>query len=282
MRPCTNGGIIAVPNHGSHLRTDPDRRAAGAFGQRRCAGPAGPRGGGAYFDGTVSLSASVHPHDGDIAALRFAPQGQAAAGNVKLRVRQANGRMRCLRAEYRRDAQCPLHLMQRLQDAKSLPRTQVDAALTTNFRGMRDNAGDCICFKGHNHCGPVERSVPSLRSSIGAGCRPIPFGADLSFAAAKPHTFPGLTVSGADLARESARHRDHLVGQRRQAVRDGVSLGAQVLHAGRRQRVARLAHLVGPGRAAHPARASSTRASRSASSWTTRSMRWTPAPSICA
>ncbi len=51
------------------------------------------------------------------------------------------------------------------------------------------------------------------------------------------------------LPRESARHRDQPVGKCRQAACDGLSRGDQALHVGRRQRIARLAHLVGPRRA---------------------------------
>jgi len=51
-----------------------------------------------------------------------------------------------------------------------------------------------------------------------------------------------------DLTRKLARYRIESGGQREQAVCDGLSLTRQTLHAGRCQRVARLAHLVGPGR----------------------------------
>ncbi len=175
--------------------------------------------------------------------------------------------------------------------------------------------------------------MPSLRSSIGAGCRPISFGADLNFVRPKPRTFPGLTAPGsararrqdlvrsshgvctvdefrahratpwwqlgrahavvcravprnglcaAHLARESARHRGQPVGQYQQAVCDGLSLGGQALHAGRRQRIARLANLVGPCCFADSPCTQALRGRlRARCRIGTPSMRWIPAPSIC-
>ena len=70
---------------------------------------------------------------------------------------------------------------------------------------------------------------------------------------------PGDGLRAADLARKLARHRSQPVGQCRQAVCDGVSLGGQALHDGRCQRVSRLAHLVGPGCVADPACAQAVR-----------------------
>ena len=59
-------------------------------------------------------------------------------------------------------------------------------------------------------------------------------------------------VRVADLAREPSRYRSQLVGQFHQALRDGISFGCQTLDAGRRQRIAQLAHLVGPCRSVDP------------------------------
>jgi hypothetical protein len=73
---------------------------------------------------------------------------------VNLRLRQADGRIRCVRGEYRRspgEAGAPMQLLLHLQDAKSLPRTVDDATLTANFRAMMDSAGDAVYFKDRNH-----------------------------------------------------------------------------------------------------------------------------------
>ena len=52
------------------------------------------------------------------------------------------------------------------------------------------------------HYCPVKWATPSLRSSIGAGYRPISFGADLNFVCRKPRTFPGSTASGSTRVRD--------------------------------------------------------------------------------
>ena len=59
----------------------------------------------------------------------------------------------------------------------------------------------------YHYC-PVKRTTPSLKSSIGAGCRPISFGADLNFSCQKPSTFPGLTTPGrAHVSAQPAQRR---------------------------------------------------------------------------
>ena len=89
-------------------------------------------------------------------------------------------------------------------------------------------------------------------------------------------TFAQLTL------RDSLRDIEGCLGAKYiQALRDGFSLAGQALPVGRRQRIARLAHLARSGHLADPARASTTRVSRSVSSWTTLCTRWTQAPSIC-
>src|SRR5665213_4326464 len=65
---------------------------------------------------------------------------------------------------------------------------------------LRTNTSDLgfasrAIFASNHYC-PVKCSAPSLRSSIGAGCEPILFGADLNFVCPNPRTFPGLTASG--------------------------------------------------------------------------------------
>ncbi len=107
-----------------------------------------------FVAGRIDLPGCIHAHDDDIAALLFASAGEAGGGVVNLRLRQADGRIRCVRGEYQRTAgeagaAMTLHLC--LQDARSLPRTLDDAALTANFRTMMDNAGDYIYFKDRNH-----------------------------------------------------------------------------------------------------------------------------------
>ena len=108
------------------------------------------------LQGLVSISALLHPADQDVldAMLsiqpRFASQPQHHVCN--LRMRQANGRIRCLVADYDQEstvAGAVLNL--RLRDAKSLF-DPVDAlAAHAGFRSMMENTNDFIFFKDRNH-----------------------------------------------------------------------------------------------------------------------------------
>jgi PAS domain S-box-containing protein len=106
----------------------------------------------AFLAGTVDLRTRVHADDADIVAQLFAPQAIALHQVVNLRLRQANGRIRCVKCSYGKLATAAgvtLDLL--LEDAKSLPRTLSDAALTANFRAMMENTNDFIYFKDRNH-----------------------------------------------------------------------------------------------------------------------------------
>ncbi|MBP6763618.1 MAG: PAS domain S-box protein [Rubrivivax sp.] len=125
-----------------------------------------------FVSGAVSLVQRIHPHDQDIAERLFADFDSPEIEAVNLRLRHADGRIRCVRGEFRKTRACPaapLLLELRLQDAQSLPRTLEDAALTANFRAMMENTDDYIFFKDRHHvftgasqtlvslCDPAER-----------------------------------------------------------------------------------------------------------------------------
>ena len=105
-----------------------------------------------FVRGSVSLGELIHPDDGDLAAVLFAPDCARATGVFNLRLRQACGRIRCVRATYEKSqlsGHCTMDLL--LQDAKSLPRTLDDASMTVNFQAMMENTDDFIYFKDRNH-----------------------------------------------------------------------------------------------------------------------------------
>jgi hypothetical protein len=108
---------------------------------------------GEFIDGTVSLAQRIHAHDQDVAERVFAPCASAATEAVNLRLRHADGRIHCVRGEFRKTAtdDARLQLELRLLDARSLPRTLDDAALTANFRAMMENTDDYIYFKDRHH-----------------------------------------------------------------------------------------------------------------------------------
>ena len=108
------------------------------------------------LQGKVSIMALVHPDDQDVldAMLCIEPpsaaQPQTHVSN--LRMRQANGRIRCLVAEYDHQltaAGAVLNL--RLRDAKSLFDPTDALAANPGFRSMMESTNDFIFFKDRHH-----------------------------------------------------------------------------------------------------------------------------------
>lgn len=105
-----------------------------------------------FLGGKVGLRDRIHPDDADIAEMLFSSLAEPLAGSCNLRLRQANGRIRCVKALYaKRKEDDRILLDLTLQDAKSLPRTLSDAAATANFRALMENTDDFIFFKDRNH-----------------------------------------------------------------------------------------------------------------------------------
>ena len=106
----------------------------------------------AFLAGRRDLRALIHADDADIAARLFAPQAAFTRQVANLRLRQANGRIRCVKCSYEKVAiAAGVMLDLLLEDARSLPRTLDDAAAMANFRAMMDNTDDYIFFKDRNH-----------------------------------------------------------------------------------------------------------------------------------
>jgi two-component system sensor histidine kinase/response regulator len=108
------------------------------------------------LQGGVSILALVHPDDQDVldAMLRIEPQSatQPQSHVSNLRMRQANGRIRCLVAEYDHQltaAGAVLNL--RLRDAKSLFDPTDALAANPGFRSMMESTNDFIFFKDRHH-----------------------------------------------------------------------------------------------------------------------------------
>ncbi|QFY90409.1 PAS domain S-box protein [Magnetovirga frankeli] len=105
-----------------------------------------------YLSGRVSLRQQIHPHDSDIADRLFSPGDPAASGVFNIRLRHANGRIRCFRGQYSKEPG-PQGLMLNLllQDAKSLKRTMPDVSTMANFTAMMEITDDYIYFKDRHH-----------------------------------------------------------------------------------------------------------------------------------
>ena len=110
-----------------------------------------------FLASRVRLEDLIHPDDCDIADVLFGrekpEQTQAIPSSFNLRIRHADGRIRCIRGQATRlagpDGEAVLDLL--LQDAKSLWKGPQDQALPANFRAMLESADDYIFFKDRNH-----------------------------------------------------------------------------------------------------------------------------------
>ncbi len=107
-----------------------------------------------FVSARVLLMDRIHPDDSDIAATLFSPKEESESRAANLRIRHADGRIRCIRAEYSKTAapargQMVLDL--RLQDAKSLGKRSGTKLLTAQLRAMMENTQDYIFFKDRNH-----------------------------------------------------------------------------------------------------------------------------------
>ncbi len=107
-----------------------------------------------FLAGKVSLKNLIHVHDQDIASDLFSTEINKTSGTCNIRLRQANGRIRCIKCQYTKEPDTPggkpiLEL--RLQDAKSLWQGRVDQAMMVNFNSMMENTDDYIYFKDRNH-----------------------------------------------------------------------------------------------------------------------------------
>ena len=106
-----------------------------------------------FLTSRVTLRDLIHPDDADIADDLFAPQIQEEETAFNIRLRHADGRIRCLKGHYTKkaDSDGRFVLKLRLQDAKSLRQGADGETMTANFRAMMENSDDFIFFKDRNH-----------------------------------------------------------------------------------------------------------------------------------
>ncbi len=106
-----------------------------------------------FLNNRVSLKDRIHPHDHDITNRMFSPSIHNKSGPFNIRIRHANGRIRCIKGYYTKETgsngQNILNLL--LQDAKSLRQFAGYSSTMQNFKAMMENTDDYIYFKDRNH-----------------------------------------------------------------------------------------------------------------------------------
>ncbi|MDP3540765.1 MAG: PAS domain S-box protein [Azonexus sp.] len=109
---------------------------------------------GEMLDGKVSLLSLIHTDDQDIADELFSSDSVLATGEFNIRVRQANGKIRCIKVNYEKfpDPVSKVTVLDLvLQDAKSLWQGADHQAMMANFVAIMENTDDFIFFKDRNH-----------------------------------------------------------------------------------------------------------------------------------
>ena len=106
-----------------------------------------------FLSSEVSLIDLIHPHDADIAERLFSIDKPHDSGTFNVRLRHADGRIRCIKGSYKkrpsRGGRVTLRL--NLQDAKSLWKEPSRKRMTANFRALMENTDDFIFFKDRNY-----------------------------------------------------------------------------------------------------------------------------------
>ena len=97
-----------------------------------------------FLSGRVSLRERIHRDDRDLAERLLA----TGHGSCNLRLRQADGRIRCIRAQFAGESGT---LDLRLQDAKGLARPGAAEALLAECKAMLAITGDQVACKDRNH-----------------------------------------------------------------------------------------------------------------------------------
>jgi PAS domain S-box-containing protein len=128
-----------------------------------------------FLTGRVSLKELIHPDDGDIAETLFLPDLHTISGSFNIRIRQANGKIRCVRGSYgkRQGEGCSIVLELLLQDARSSKRTLDNVGSQAPLLAIMENTDDYIYFKDRNHV------FTGASQSLVALCQPAEHWTDL-------------------------------------------------------------------------------------------------------
>ena len=106
-----------------------------------------------FISGRVSLAERIHADDAESFAKRFCSCTPSIGETFNIRLRQANGRIRCVRGRCSREiasnGNAVLHLI--LQDAKSLKAKRGDLTSSVTLRSVLESVDECVYFKDRNH-----------------------------------------------------------------------------------------------------------------------------------
>ena len=107
-----------------------------------------------FLTSRVRLKDRIHTDDADIAGMLFSPQLEKASGSFNIRLRHADGRIRCVKGQFTRESakvhgKASLDLF--LQDAKGLYASLDEPASLTTIDPAMDIIREGLYFKNRNH-----------------------------------------------------------------------------------------------------------------------------------
>jgi diguanylate cyclase (GGDEF)-like protein/PAS domain S-box-containing protein len=107
-----------------------------------------------FLASRVSLKDRIHADDADIAGMLFSPTAENDSGTFNIRLRHADGKIRCVRGQYTREpakvgGKAALNLL--LQEAKSLYGNLNEPASLTTIDPVMDIVDEALYFKNRNH-----------------------------------------------------------------------------------------------------------------------------------
>lgn len=105
-----------------------------------------------FLAGKVSLQSRIHKDDQDVADELFSTEPNPVSRSFNIRLRHADGRIRCIKGHYNKVRQANEWVLELLlQDATSLWQAQTEQSMLTNFNALMNNTDDFIYFKDTNH-----------------------------------------------------------------------------------------------------------------------------------
>ena len=107
-----------------------------------------------FLSANVSLKDRIHLDDSDISSQLFSTDLSIASGSSNLRIRQANGRILCVKITFTKKCDNTtgnIIVDLFLQDAKGLHKESHHPSLPSDFKALMENTDDYIYFKDRNH-----------------------------------------------------------------------------------------------------------------------------------
>jgi diguanylate cyclase (GGDEF)-like protein/PAS domain S-box-containing protein len=120
-----------------------------------------------FVAANVQLQDRIHPEDAGLAESLFSPDSSDTSGSVNLRIRHADGRIRCFKARFvkKRARKGPPQLELTLEDARKVTEPG-DRHLLSSFKTLIEHTSDFIFLKNRNHVIlAASRSVPEYTES---------------------------------------------------------------------------------------------------------------------